>query len=150
MHAFSRSVTARAAINRTVELLRRGFLYRAARRSELPRKAVNTRNAEVEDSKMTRLTLREGTDIVCLLDECWKGLWDTSACQRTATEIVSTLTSRVWNFVGLISASQRGSLLKTEYSTVSALSSLVSLLNKRLKCICVESLLRKLIGNDHE
>ena len=69
MHAFSRSVTARAAINRTVELLRRGFLYRAARRSELPRKADNTRKAEVEDSKMTRLTLREGTDIVCLLDE---------------------------------------------------------------------------------
>ena len=50
MHAFSRSVTARAAINRTVELLRRGFLYRAARRSELPRKADNTRKAEVEDS----------------------------------------------------------------------------------------------------
>jgi len=66
IHAFKRSVTARAVIIIPVEVVRRGFLYKAISRIELPTKAHSTRNAEIEDSNTTRPTLLGGRDIIYL------------------------------------------------------------------------------------
>jgi len=66
IHAFKRSVTAKAAIMMPVELRRRGFVYKAISRIELPRKAHSTRDAEVNDSNTIRPTLLGGRDIIQL------------------------------------------------------------------------------------
>lgn len=69
MQEFRRSVTARAAIMIPVELLRRGFLYKAISRIEFPKNADSSKMADIDDSNTTKPTFLGGKDIIHLSKE---------------------------------------------------------------------------------